>query len=175
MQRPWDKIKLSHNTRTKSSQKVRSWDNIQIYTSWFLTSTIHGCFLAASQTCTSSKRNIWFEITSEILPETLDKGTTLLKITAIIFKSLILAITGRHLTGVFNILPKISGREEQTFSHVCNVNLMSHNWKLAGAYPAEGFASSPAFKALNSCPFICTCVYVSHLSSFQHTSVVLLI
>ena len=48
----------------------------------------------------------------EILTEKPDKATTLLKTSAIIFKSLTLAITCRHFTGVFNILPKILGREE---------------------------------------------------------------
>ena len=62
------------------------------------------------------KEKVELKITSEILSEILDKATTLLKIIAIILKRFTLAITCRHLTGVFNILPKTLGRKNKPSS-----------------------------------------------------------
>lgn len=73
-------------------------------------------FPCSELTCISSKKSISSsEITPEILSETLDKGTTPLKIAAMVLKGSSLAIACGHLTGVFNVLPKILGRGEQTF------------------------------------------------------------
>ena len=64
----------------------------------------------------SSKKKVELKITLEILSEILDKATALLKTIAIIRKSFTLAITCRHLTGVFNILPKTLGRKSKPFN-----------------------------------------------------------
>lgn len=108
----------------------------------------------------------------EILSRTPDKDTTLLKITAITLQSFSLAIAGRHLTRVFNILPKMLSSEEQTFWCVCDTDLVSHSGELSGRVwvtalaevrpRIPGHSSGLAFMALT-------------LSSFQHTPVVLLI
>ena len=62
------------------------------------------------------QKKVELKITLEILSEILDKATTLLKIIAIILKRFTLAITRRHLTEVFNILPKTVGRKTKPSS-----------------------------------------------------------
>lgn len=62
------------------------------------------------------QNKVELKITLEILSEILDKTTTLLKIIAIILKRFTLAITCRHLTEVFNILPKTVGRKNKPSS-----------------------------------------------------------
>lgn len=166
----WSLTTIKEQEAKRLGQEITT----QIDTSWSLTSCLH-IFLKWVICVYHPKRKVELKITSEILSEILDKATTLLKIIAIILKRFTLAVTCRHLTGVFNILPKHwAGRTSLPACLQCEPSVSQQKSGLR-AYPAGCFASSPALK-----PWIpvrsSVVVFMSlHLSSFQHTSVVLLI